>query len=243
MVPVADTLHPEFSEFKRSERRLGEVLDLWQLEGAGEPGAGGGGGEGLYVKDWHLLAEIERLGGSAGEVYTVPECLRGTYSTLTYPVLIDTDDWLNPPFTSGPRYSPDSTATVHQSEVDASTSISTSTSTSDFRFTYLGPAGTYTPLHRDVYSSYSWSANIAGRKIWWLFPLEPEVMNRILVNGEPVFDVRDLEDEGGGIKVIQQVSLQLFLGYRCKGEADGGSREKSSGYLVDGITKFSISIS
>ncbi|VEL40064.1 unnamed protein product [Protopolystoma xenopodis] len=40
----------------------------------------------------------------------------------------------------------------------------------DFRFMYLGPAGTWTPLHVDVYHSYSWSANIYGRKRWWLFP-------------------------------------------------------------------------
>lgn len=39
----------------------------------------------------------------------------------------------------------------------------------DFRFCYLGSRGSYTPLHRDVYTSYSWSTNIAGRKRWRLF--------------------------------------------------------------------------
>lgn len=39
----------------------------------------------------------------------------------------------------------------------------------DFRFTYLGPSGTFTPLHADVYNSYSWSTNLCGRKKWWLF--------------------------------------------------------------------------
>ena len=67
-MPVADTLQQEFSEFKRSERPLGHVIDLWES----------GAGEGLYVKDWHLIAELERSGRGAGEVYTVPECLRGT---------------------------------------------------------------------------------------------------------------------------------------------------------------------
>ena len=47
--------------------------------------------------------------------------------------------------------------------------------------------------------------------MWWLFPPLAEVMEKILVNGEPIFDVRDLEDEGGGIKVIQRVSLSLRL--------------------------------
>ena len=40
IVPVANTLRREFSEFSRTERPLGEVLDLWKA----------GGGEGLYVK-------------------------------------------------------------------------------------------------------------------------------------------------------------------------------------------------
>ena len=40
----------------------------------------------------------------------------------------------------------------------------------DFRFVYAGTAGTQTLLHRDVYTSYSWSTNVVGRKRWWLFP-------------------------------------------------------------------------
>lgn len=69
VVPVADTSIPEYSEFRRSERRLGDVLDLWE-EGKEE-------GKGLYVKDWHLLAELEKAGRWAGDVYEVPACLRG----------------------------------------------------------------------------------------------------------------------------------------------------------------------
>lgn len=70
IVPVANTFRKEYSEFERSERPLREVLDLWQR----------GEGDGLYVKDWHLIAELERSGVAAGEVYTVPECLRGEWS-------------------------------------------------------------------------------------------------------------------------------------------------------------------
>ncbi|XP_076236370.1 jumonji domain containing 4 isoform X2 [Calliopsis andreniformis] len=40
----------------------------------------------------------------------------------------------------------------------------------DYRFVYMGPRGTWTPLHMDVFGSYSWSANIVGRKRWLLFP-------------------------------------------------------------------------
>lgn len=36
--------------------------------------------------------------------------------------------------------------------------------TRDYHFVYLGPCGTWTPLHSDVLKSYSWSANISGYK-------------------------------------------------------------------------------
>eukprot|EP00123_Amoebidium_parasiticum_P007037 comp17829_c0_seq2/m.17968 comp17829_c0_seq2/g.17968 ORF comp17829_c0_seq2/g.17968 comp17829_c0_seq2/m.17968 type:complete len:155 (-) comp17829_c0_seq2:937-1401(-) len=39
----------------------------------------------------------------------------------------------------------------------------------DYRFVYLGPKGSFTPLHADVLRSYSWSINICGRKHWTLF--------------------------------------------------------------------------
>ncbi|KAI8058144.1 hypothetical protein BDF22DRAFT_602600, partial [Syncephalis plumigaleata] len=40
----------------------------------------------------------------------------------------------------------------------------------DYRFVYMGGNGTWTPLHTDVFQSFSWSANICGRKRWTLFP-------------------------------------------------------------------------
>ncbi|XP_075684033.1 2-oxoglutarate and iron-dependent oxygenase JMJD4 [Rhinoderma darwinii] len=40
----------------------------------------------------------------------------------------------------------------------------------DYRFVYMGPAGSWTPFHADVFRSYSWSANLCGRKKWLLFP-------------------------------------------------------------------------
>ncbi|KAL8457905.1 hypothetical protein ACS0TY_034863 [Phlomoides rotata] len=40
-------------------------------------------------------------------------------------------------------------------------------SCSDYRFVYMGAKGTWTPLHADVFRSYSWSANICGRKQWY----------------------------------------------------------------------------
>ncbi|THH14173.1 hypothetical protein EUX98_g9639 [Antrodiella citrinella] len=62
----------------------------------------------------------------------------------------------------------------------------------DFRFVYLGPRGSFTPLHRDVYTSYSWSTNVCGRKRWWLFP--PEQTTLLFMPGrerrEVPYDVR-----------------------------------------------------
>ena len=36
---------------------------------------------------------------------------------------------------------------------------------SDYRFCYLGPAGSSTPVHADVLRSYSWSVNVCGAKV------------------------------------------------------------------------------
>ena len=36
----------------------------------------------------------------------------------------------------------------------------------DLRFVYVGPAGTLTPLHCDVWQTHSWSANLCGVKLW-----------------------------------------------------------------------------
>uniref|UniRef100_A0A8D8VMP2 Jumonji domain-containing protein 4 n=1 Tax=Cacopsylla melanoneura TaxID=428564 RepID=A0A8D8VMP2_9HEMI len=40
----------------------------------------------------------------------------------------------------------------------------------DYVFSYMGPKNTWTPLHVDVYNSYSWSVNICGSKEWLFLP-------------------------------------------------------------------------
>lgn len=42
-------------------------------------------------------------------------------------------------------------------------------SSSDYRFAYIGTPNTATPLHFDVFGSYSWSLNVSGTKLWY-FP-------------------------------------------------------------------------
>lgn len=66
----------------------------------------------------------------------------------------------------------------------------------DFRFVYVGAAHTFTPLHRDVYASYSWSTNVCGRKRWWLFP--PDQTPLLFRKGgeehmETAYDVRSVD--------------------------------------------------
>ncbi|RXK36933.1 hypothetical protein M231_05766 [Tremella mesenterica] len=216
IVPVANTHKREFSEFERTERPLGQVLNLWEK----------GEGEGLYVKDWHLIAQLEYEGGRSEEVYEVPECFR--------------DDWLNPPYHSKPPSSNTITSPVSKQvllnnhKLNDNHQLQTtppqdcqgeqchnksdrppSLDAKDFRFVYVGPAGTFTPIHRDVYASYSWSANVVGRKIWWLFPPSslPFLKGK---NGEVPFDIRekdsDLEVEAlGTIKILQQEGEILFV--------------------------------
>ncbi|XP_019850996.1 PREDICTED: jmjC domain-containing protein 4-like [Amphimedon queenslandica] len=40
----------------------------------------------------------------------------------------------------------------------------------DYRFVYMGPKGTWTPFHVDVFRSYSWSVNVCGLKEWLIYP-------------------------------------------------------------------------
>lgn len=82
-------------------------------------------------------------------------------------------------------------------------------SLADFRFVYLGPGGTFTPLHRDVYGSYSWSANVVGRKVWWLFP--PGTETQLREGSGLMFDVRGTEKEQLGVKIVQEEGEVIFV--------------------------------
>ncbi|OZJ02352.1 hypothetical protein BZG36_04375, partial [Bifiguratus adelaidae] len=57
----------------------------------------------------------------------------------------------------------------------------------DYRFCYMGGPGTFTPLHADVYRSYSWSANITGIKHWIFFPPDQQPLLRSVKTGQPPY--------------------------------------------------------
>lgn len=94
----------------------------------------------LYLKDWHFVKEY-------------PE-----YVAYGTPLFFN-DDWLNL-YLDNYRMHKDPDTFQESSEICCS----------DYRFVYMGAKGSWTPLHADVFRSYSWSANVCGKKKWWFLP-------------------------------------------------------------------------
>lgn len=67
----------------------------------------------------------------------------------------------------------------------------------DYRFVYMGPAGTKTCLHADVFRSFSWSANVVGVKHWKLLPPSSAhlLYDRYGRNTAPSLDVTAVDAE------------------------------------------------
>ncbi|XP_021341709.1 uncharacterized protein LOC110442430 isoform X2 [Mizuhopecten yessoensis] len=91
----------------------------------------------------------------------------------------------------------------------------------DYRFVYMGPKGSWTPFHADVFRSFSWSANICGRKRWiFLAPGEEEKYRNKF--GNLVYDINsdELNDpkqypcysqSAARIEVIQEPGEVIFV--------------------------------
>ncbi|XP_062260105.1 2-oxoglutarate and iron-dependent oxygenase JMJD4 isoform X1 [Platichthys flesus] len=91
----------------------------------------------------------------------------------------------------------------------------------DYRFVYMGPKGSWTPFHADVFRSYSWSANICGRKKWLLYPPGQEEFLRDS-HGNLPYDVTssELQDQGlyphcekacQPLEIIQEAGEIIFV--------------------------------
>ncbi|KAI8142969.1 hypothetical protein BJV82DRAFT_612937 [Fennellomyces sp. T-0311] len=87
----------------------------------------------------------------------------------------------------------------------------------DYRFVYMGGDGTFTPLHADVFRSYSWSSNICGVKKWTLFPpgQEQYLKDRL---GNYAYDLRQVDpdqfpniDKAIKITLYQREGETLFV--------------------------------
>ncbi|XP_012440382.1 arginine-specific demethylase JMJ20 isoform X2 [Gossypium raimondii] len=94
----------------------------------------------LYLKDWHFVKEYPEY-----QAYITP--------------LFFTDDWLNLYLDN-----------YHMHDDLDADRVSNDISCSDYRFVYMGAKGSWTPLHADVFRSYSWSANVCGKKKWLFLP-------------------------------------------------------------------------
>ncbi|KAL7222807.1 hypothetical protein ACSBR1_024497 [Camellia fascicularis] len=139
-VQVADCGTREFTDQKRVEMSVSEFIDYW-LEFSSKEFDNASTHEfdaksPLYLKDWHFVKEY-------------PE-----YLAYTTPPFFQ-DDWLNL-YLDKYRMHKDPDTYQEKNEI----------SCSDYRFVYMGAKGTWTPLHADVFRSYSWSANVCGKKQW-----------------------------------------------------------------------------
>ncbi|CAD6216485.1 GSCOCG00004649001-RA-CDS [Cotesia congregata] len=98
-------------------------------------------------------------------------CLRDNPGDLFYKVpKYFASDWLNEYYLAHPQFS------------------------DDYMFVYMGPKGSWTPLHVDVFTSFSWSANIVGKKRWLLFP-PGEENNLRDTHGHLLYDIDSPEQD------------------------------------------------
>ncbi|KAL0274039.1 UNVERIFIED_CONTAM: hypothetical protein PYX00_006567 [Menopon gallinae] len=82
----------------------------------------------------------------------------------------------------------------------------------DFRFVYIGPKGSWTPFHADVLTSFSWSANVCGRKKWVLLPPGTEDLFRDKFGRlKYSIDSRDYGDKPQIHEIIQEKGEVIFV--------------------------------
>ena len=149
----------------------------------------------LYLKDWHFARCSVRLANRKCKQAEEDGEDVNPFTGTPYAVpLAFCDDWLNWWCDLRMREKWQSRATKNQRRreqrrqvVSASSAGALSSTakqvpnlaadeTRDYRFLYMGAAGTWTPMHHDVLNSYSWSVNLVGRKRWIFFPPGTEPM-------------------------------------------------------------------
>ncbi|KAL8154216.1 hypothetical protein V2J09_011976 [Rumex salicifolius] len=140
---VADCGDREFTDQKRVQMTVSAFIKQWLVlssDGNLNNSANCNDKSLLYLKDWHFVKEYPEY-----VAYTTPPFFA--------------DDWLNCYLD---QYHMHNDPDVNREETEISCS--------DYRFVYMGPKGTWTPLHADVFRSYSWSANVCGAKLWLFLP-------------------------------------------------------------------------
>lgn len=99
------------------------------------------------------------------------------------------DDWLNDWFEKDERGVSNSFSDLPDQDAD-------------YKFCYLGPAGSKTRLHTDVIRSNSWSAQIAGRKEWKL--LDPKYSS-LVENEQGICHMQDFEQSESAKELITHI--------------------------------------
>ncbi|CAN6970439.1 unnamed protein product [Brassica rapa subsp. trilocularis] len=147
-VQVADCDRREYTDQKRLEMSVLDFVEQWDKDSVEDNGEDGDddddddddGKSVLYLKDWHFVKEYPNY-----TAYKTPPSF--------------SDDWLN-------LYLDHYQMHEDRENFQKYDQISCS----DYRFVYMGGKGSWTPLHADVFRSYSWSANVCGRKRWLFLP-------------------------------------------------------------------------
>ena len=136
------------TDLKRRELPFREFARWWRSsESRKRPSAGADAREKLYVKDWNFVGDFP-----AYRAYDTPPHVR--------------DDWLN----AQSWEDDDDDDEENETEKRATARDPTRLRPGSYRFVYCGVEGTWTPMHVDVARSYSWSANVCGRKKWLMVP-------------------------------------------------------------------------
>lgn len=144
-----------------------------------------------YLKDWHLQEALEAATAASSSATAEAEAGRAhrVHGAALYrvPHFLGAD-WMDP-FC---RWTQKKESALHDGDgAGASPHVGFGGSRSDYRFAYIGPVGSWTPLHCDVFGTYSWSFNVCGDKLWFfptpasnehlhahlppLFPLPPDL--------------------------------------------------------------------
>ncbi|ERL89143.1 2-oxoglutarate and iron-dependent oxygenase JMJD4 homolog [Dendroctonus ponderosae] len=80
----------------------------------------------------------------------------------------------------------------------------------DYRFVYMGQKSSWTPLHADVFNSFSWSVNVCGQKRWIFFPPGEELLLRDSLNNIP-YDIKEIPKSRKCFEVIQNAGDAIFV--------------------------------
>ncbi len=153
-----------YSGEAREQHTVSEYLDYLQELDQGTASSNSGA-RNQYLKDFHFVQQAPEL---ARSVYETPVCFKEDFLNW----------WWNGQAANALSILRSTAPFDKLSRTEYGLLQALLPSPDDFKFLYLGMAGTSTWLHHDVICSHSWSAQISGFKLWLLF--EPSVSNLLV---------------------------------------------------------------